>query len=191
MPPMMPDQGFQQEPMPPMDGGQEGQMPPYDEGGENGFPPEQDGDFGGGFDAGVEADEDEDPKRFIQQLTGKLSQSLNTYEDKDDEGLYKYVGKMIVKQAAKNLDKKGRKDLIKAINMADSDTDDDGGEDVDMDAQDDMQDAQNDGEMMECTIKKSDFSKALKEEFGINGNSERTAPLNGKKRKNIFNGKPF
>ena len=76
MPPMMPDQGFQQEPMPPMDGGQEGQMPPYDEGGENGFPPEQDGDFGGGFDAGVEADEDEDPKRFIQQLTGKLSQSL-------------------------------------------------------------------------------------------------------------------
>lgn len=31
-------------------------------------------EFDTNFDAGVEADEDEDPKKYIQQLTGKLSQ---------------------------------------------------------------------------------------------------------------------
>ena len=31
------------------------------------------------FDAGVEADEDTDPKKFIEQLSGKLGQSLRQY----------------------------------------------------------------------------------------------------------------
>ncbi len=31
------------------------------------------------FDAGVEADEESDPKTFIQQLAGKLGQSLRAY----------------------------------------------------------------------------------------------------------------
>lgn len=86
-------------------------------------------EFDSGFDAGVEADEDEDPKKFIQQLTGKLSQSLNSYnkENNDDEELSKYVGKMIVKAAAKGLSDKGKKDLIKSINTtkSESDMDDD------------------------------------------------------------------
>lgn len=83
-------------------------------------------EFDSGFDAGVEADEDEDPKKFIQQLTGKLSQSLNSYnkENNDDEELSKYVGKMIVKAAAKGLSDKGKKDLIKSINTTKSDSDD-------------------------------------------------------------------
>lgn len=33
------------------------------------------------FDAGVEADEESDPKKFIEQLTGKLGQSLRTYTE--------------------------------------------------------------------------------------------------------------
>jgi hypothetical protein len=33
------------------------------------------------FDAGVEADEDTDPKKFIQQLSGKLGQSLRKYSE--------------------------------------------------------------------------------------------------------------
>ena len=33
------------------------------------------------FDAGVEADEDEDPEKFIQQLAGRLGTSLKKYND--------------------------------------------------------------------------------------------------------------
>ena len=72
------------------------------------------------FDAGVEADEDTDPKRYIQQLTGKLSTTLSSFnKESDDESLNKYVAKMIVKQAVKAMDEKGKKELIKAINTAD------------------------------------------------------------------------
>lgn len=72
------------------------------------------------FDAGVEADEDEDPKKYIQQLTGKLSTTLNSFnnENGSDESLNKYVAKMIIKQAVKGMDDSFRKELIKAINTA-------------------------------------------------------------------------
>ena len=62
--------------------------------------------FGGNFDAGVEADEDSDPEEFIQQLTGKLSQSLKDYDEQNPGklDLDKYVIGMIVKQAVKGMD---------------------------------------------------------------------------------------
>lgn len=93
-------------------------MPPMDE------PQDTDGgksEFDTDFDAGVEADEDEDPKKFVQQLTGKLSTTLGSYlnENGDDDGLCKYVAKMIIKQAAKGLDEKSKKELIKTINGED------------------------------------------------------------------------
>lgn len=123
-------------------------------------------DFGERFDPGVEADEDEDPKHFIQQLTGKLSQSLNSYEDKDDEGLYKYVGKMINRQVAKNLDDKGKKEMIRAIKSVETDSDDDLDDDLDSENYDDEQ--MNQEEMSES---RKGFSKRqlkkLCEEFGI------------------------
>ena len=76
------------------------------------------------FDAGVEADEDSDPKTYIQQLTGKLSQSLNSFNDEQgpDAGLNKYVASMIVAAACKNLDEKAKKEIIEKINSASSDT---------------------------------------------------------------------
>ena len=46
------------------------------------------------FNAGVQADEQSDPKKFIQQLTGKLGQSLRNYNDqqgKPDLELEKFV----------------------------------------------------------------------------------------------------
>ncbi len=46
------------------------------------------------FDAGVEADEETDPKKFLEQLTGKLGQSLRDYNSKQetvDAGLQKYI----------------------------------------------------------------------------------------------------
>lgn len=128
-------------------------------------------DFGERFDPGVEADEDEDPKHFIQQLTGKLSQSLNSYEDKDDEGLYKYVGKMINRQVAKNLDDKGKKEMIRAIKSVETDSDDDLDDDLDSDNYDDEQ--MNQEEMSES---RKGFSKRqlkkLCEEFGVVDNSK-------------------
>ena len=117
------------------------------------------------------ADEDEDPKHFIQQLTGKLSQSLNSYEDKDDEGLYKYVGKMINRQVAKNLDDKGKKEMIRAIKSVETDSDDDLDNDLESDEYDDEQ--MNQEEMSES---RNGFSKRqlkkLCEEFGVVDNSK-------------------
>ncbi len=37
------------------------------------------------FDAGVEADEETDPKKFIEQLTGKLGQSLRTFNQQQGQ----------------------------------------------------------------------------------------------------------
>lgn len=76
-----------------------------------------DDQFGGNFDAGVEADEDTDPEEFIQQLTGKLSQSLKDYDEQNPGklDLDKYVIGMIVKQAVKGMDEGERKKVIKKI----------------------------------------------------------------------------
>lgn len=73
--------------------------------------------FGGNFDAGVQADEDTDPEEYIQQLTGKLSQSLKDYDDQNPGklDLDKYVAGMIIKQAVKGMDEGERKKIIKKI----------------------------------------------------------------------------
>ena len=88
--------------------------------------------FDTNFDAGVEADEETDPKHYIQQLTGKLSQTLNSFNNEQgpDAGLSKYVASMIITAACKNLDDKAKKELIEKINSASSDDEnlDDGGE---------------------------------------------------------------
>lgn len=78
---------------------------------------EEENPFGGNFDAGVEADEDSDPEEFIQQLTGKLSQSLKDYDEQNPGklDLDKYVIGMIVKQAVKGMDEGERKKVIKKI----------------------------------------------------------------------------
>ena len=82
-----------------------------------GDPSAEENPFGGNFDAGVEADEDSDPEEFIQQLTGKLSQSLKDYDEQNPGklDLDKYVIGMIVKQAVKGMDEGERKKVIKKI----------------------------------------------------------------------------
>lgn len=81
--------------------------------------------FDNDFDAGVEADEHSDPKKFIQQLTGKLSQKLREYnKNQEDSDLNKYVAGMIVVQAAKGLDQDGKDEIIDKINSSESDMDD-------------------------------------------------------------------
>lgn len=113
--------------------GGEGEIPTSDEIEPNTMGPDGGSEFDTNFDAGVEADEDEDPKKYIQQLTGKLSQELGKYNNElgePDIELSKYVGGMITKQVAKYLDDSGKKDLIKKIKTTDSSND---SEDVPMD----------------------------------------------------------
>lgn len=79
--------------------------------------PEQGNPFDSNFDAGVEADEDTDPEKFIQQLTGKLTQSLRDYDEQSqgNTDLDKYVLGMVIKQCVKSLGEEDRKDIIKKI----------------------------------------------------------------------------
>ncbi len=109
--------------MPPMDGGlgdpmMDGQgdenspMPPMDE------PMPDEENFNADFDAEVEADENTEPEKYIQQVTGKLSQSLRKYNEslpQPDADLNKYVAGMINAQAIKGLSKEDTDEIIKKI----------------------------------------------------------------------------
>lgn len=136
---------------PMMDGGPNGGMLPMDDqmmgGDSDGMDMGNDDDsaFDTNFDAGVDADENTDPKKFIQQLTGKLSQSLRKYNNdlpKPDEELSKYVAGMILKQTTDGLTDSDKKDIIDKVNGngSDNDSGDDMPpmEDQSMDMQDDM-----------------------------------------------------
>lgn len=99
--------------------------------------------FDTNFDAGVEADEEQDPKKFIQQLTGKLSQSLRKYNDDNgqpDVDLNKYVAGMIVKQAMDGLSPEDAEDIIDKVKAdEDFEMDDMGQQDMEQMPQDDEQ----------------------------------------------------
>lgn len=74
--------------------------------------------FDTNFDAGVEADEEQDPKKYIQQLTGKLSQTLQKFTDNNgqaDVDLNKYVAGMITKQAMKGLSEEDAQEIIDKV----------------------------------------------------------------------------
>ena len=127
-------------------------------------------DFDSNFDAGVEADEETDPKKYIQQLTGKLSQTLNSYNNENgepDTELGKYVLGMLVKQGTKGMDDKDRKEIIKKINSNDSDLENMPEEDVD--SNDDSMDNET-SEMNEMPMESKTFrftKQQLLENFGI------------------------
>ena len=71
------------------------------------------------FDAGVEADEEEDPKKFIEQLAGKIATTLRTFtkdEGQPDFELEKYViNSVIAATHTAEMDEEDRKDIIKKI----------------------------------------------------------------------------
>jgi hypothetical protein len=122
----LPSQSAEQfEPMaePPMDvnpamGDENNGMPPVDSG--IGEPENQ---FDTNFDAGVEANEETDPKKYIQQLTGKLSQSLRSYNEnlpQPDADLSKYVAGMIIKQAVNGLSPEDTNEILNEVKDDDS-----------------------------------------------------------------------
>lgn len=111
---------------PPMDDGDMGQMggnmPPMNDNQPPMGDDEMNSEFDTNFDAGVDANEQEDPKKFIQQLTGKLSQSLRKYNNEQpqpDAELSKYVCGMIVKQAIEGLKPEDVEDIMKKIKSDD------------------------------------------------------------------------
>lgn len=71
------------------------------------------------FDAGVEADEDEDPEKYIQQLAGKLGTTLRKYsEDKGapDFDLEKFaINSVISATHTGEMDAEDQKDIIRKI----------------------------------------------------------------------------
>lgn len=71
------------------------------------------------FDAGVEADEDEDPEKYIQQLAGKLGTTLRKYsEDKGapDFDLEKFaINSVISATHTSEMDAEDQKDIIRKI----------------------------------------------------------------------------
>jgi hypothetical protein len=72
------------------------------------------------FDAGVEATEQDEPKKFIQQLSGKLGQSLRKYTDESgqpDFDLEKFaINSVISATHTSEMDEEDKKDIISKIN---------------------------------------------------------------------------
>jgi len=82
------------------------------------------------FEAGVEADEDTDPEKYIQQLAGKLGTSLRKFNDErgqPDFDLEKYAINSVVSAShTSEMDEEDQKDIIRKIKTsgAESDVDD-------------------------------------------------------------------
>ena len=127
-------------------------------------------DFDTNFDAGVEADEDTDPKKYIQQLTGKLSQTLNTYNNEigePDVELGKYVLGMLVKQGTKGMGEDDKKEIIKKINTSNPNNEEPMGE-PEMNGENEMMDEPTEDDGMQMESKKINFTiKQIFENFGI------------------------
>lgn len=87
------------------------------------------------FDAGVKADEESDPKKFIEQLTGKLGQSLRKYNEEQgtpDLELEKFaINSLLSATHTAEMDAEDQKDIIKKVKSAGK-----GDEDAEMAADD-------------------------------------------------------
>jgi hypothetical protein len=74
------------------------------------------------FDAGVEADEESDPKKFIEQLTGKLGQSLRKYNEEQgqpDFELEKFaINSLLSATHISEMDAEDQKDIISKVKKA-------------------------------------------------------------------------
>lgn len=71
------------------------------------------------FNAGVEADEESDPKKFIEQLTGKLGQSLRKYNEEQGQPDYELekfaINSLLSATHTSQMDVEDQKDIIKKV----------------------------------------------------------------------------
>ena len=79
------------------------------------------------FDAGVEADEVEEPEKYIQQLSGKLGTSLRKYSDERGEpdfDLEKFaINSVISATHTSDMDEEDQRDIIKKVKSSGADDD--------------------------------------------------------------------
>lgn len=109
---------------------------PQEMGNMNNELPTNDDDLGNSMSDSFNSDidgngESSDPKKQIQQLTGKLSQELRSYNNdqtEPDSELNKYVAGMIIPQASKALTGDDKSEIIDKINN-NSDSEDEMGDD--------------------------------------------------------------
>lgn len=112
-----------------------------DENGNNGA---EDENYGNDFDAGVEADEEEDPEKYLQQLTGKLCAKLKKYNDEKpepDAGMCKYIAGMVLAQCTKGLDGKEKDEILSKLTKGGDKHDDEPDEDDSFDDSRDDEDS--------------------------------------------------
>lgn len=165
--------------------------------------------FDTNFDAGVEADEEQDPKKYIQQLTGKLSQTLQKYTDNNgqpDVDLNKYVAGMITKQAMKGLSEEDAEEIIDKIKADEDFSLEDGGDenlqqdvpqDDQMDSQDMPQDnAQQQGQdmmpQMNESFRRFKKNRQIKEIVnGVLDNSVENTPRQEPKNSGMYSTRPY
>jgi hypothetical protein len=99
------------------------------------------------FDAGVEADEDEDPEKYIQQLAGKLGTSLRKYNDERGEpdfDLEKYaVNSVISATHTSEMDEEDQKEIIRKVKTSGAADDND---DIDKDLEEPTDDEEGFGD---------------------------------------------
>lgn len=135
---------------------------------QNDMPPignDMDNGFGGEnqeFDASVEADNENEPKKYIQQLTGKLSQELRKYnqdQQKPDTELNKYVLGMLIPQASGNMTDQDKKDVIKKLQKNDIDN-----SDIENNTEEPLLNMDNEEPKMESISKKGDIVDELTRE---------------------------
>lgn len=97
------------------------------------------------FDAGVEADEQSDPKKFIEQLTGKLGQSLRKYNEErgqPDFELEKFaINSLLSATHTSEMDAKDQDDIIKKVKEAGENDDTEDSQDTEVDANNDTADS--------------------------------------------------
>lgn len=68
------------------------------------------------FDAGIDVDEDADPKKYIEKLTGKLAQKLRDYNGTEqDIDLNKFVINSLIPASIPQMDETDAKDVIKKV----------------------------------------------------------------------------
>jgi hypothetical protein len=110
------------------------------------------------FNAGVDASEKDDPKKFIEQLSGKLGQSLRSYSDESGQPDFKLekfaINSVISATHTSEMPTEDKEDIIKKINSSgNEDNNENGGSE---------QPEENNGENNE---KKTDESLQINEIF--------------------------
>ena len=142
------------------------------------------------FDAGVAADEETDPKKYIEQLTGKLGQSLRKYNEdqgQPDFELEKFaINSLLSATHTSEMDEEDKKDIIKKVNTAGNDesNDSDMGTQDDTDSGEDNNDGTDDSNSGDSGFGTEDDTEDL-EEYTIYENENFILPGKGK-RMSIF-----